>query len=215
MTRARRKIFLVDDHPIVIAGLSAAIAATDDLSVEGSVSSPAGALRRLRQSPPPDLTLFDIRLGNQSVFELLQEALAEKPGLPFAMLTASRDWDDLRRAIEMGARGYLLKDELPLRLIESIRRILDGGSAFPETAPAAVARIPERLASGFHTLTDREREVLRYVAQGYQNKEIAHALNISVRTVETHRANISEKLGVNSAVQLASAAIELRDLLNS
>lgn len=210
----KRSLFFVDDHPLVLAGLENALIGVDDLRIDGVARSRNQAKHRLRIDPLPDLTLLDIQLPDGSVFALLEELQTERRSFPFAILTSSRDWDHLRRAGQLGARGYLLKDSEPLEILSAVRKMISGERLFPDF-PVGVQVLPEELILSFHKLTEREKELLRYISKGFMNREIAEMLGISLRTVEAHRANAAEKLGVKGSMQFSTILVQLRDLLDS
>ncbi len=210
-----KSILIVDDHPLVFGGLKNALAVHRDTELElEHARTAAEAGRRLRKKPVPSLTLLDIHLGDGSGFSLLEELRAEGYEFPFAVLTASRDWNHLGRATQLGALGFLLKDAESEQIIANIGRILEGEPVFPDSAPVN-KKTPAELVRAFHTLTDREREVVKFIQAGLLNREVAERLGIGVRTVETHRSNACAKLGVHNAVQLSAVLLQLRPLLES
>ena len=208
-----KTILIVDDHPLVFGGLKGAASLQPELKLQfEQARTVAEARRRIRKNPLPDLTLLDIHLGDTTGFTLVEEFVSEGQEFPFAILTASRDWNYLNKAMTMGARGFLLKDAESEEIVSNIERILSGKFIFPESA-GSVRKVSDDLVRLFHTLTDREKEVLKHIQAGLMNREVAERLGIGLRTVETHRANACEKLAVQNTVQLSSILNELKHLL--
>lgn len=209
----KRSLFFVDDHPLVLEGLKAALGTIPEIEIEVARSL-AGARERLRAMPRPHLTLLDIALGDGSVFELLEEFSPAQRDFPFAILTSSRDWNHLKKAMQYGALGFLSKDAEPAELVADIRSMLAGEKKFPHADLPPRALAPD-LLKAFHTLTEREKELLKYVKKGYLNREIADLMKVSIRTVESHRATAAQKLGVQGTLQLSAVVIELGPLLDA
>ncbi|NQX04716.1 response regulator transcription factor [Rathayibacter sp. VKM Ac-2856] len=198
------RILLVDDHPIVRAGLRALIAAEDGLSVVGEAGSPAQALTeaaRLR----PDVVLMDLRFGaDRDTGVDATRALRSSADPPSVLVLTTYDTDaDILGAVEAGASGYLLKDAPPEDLLAAIRAAAAGESAL---APAVAARLLERLRSPAARLSARETEVLALVGQGLSNTEVAARLFVTETTVKSHLAHVFAKLGVTSRTAAVSAA---------
>lgn len=208
-----KEILVVDDHPLVFGGLRDALGSRvgKPISLE-LAKTMAEARRRLLRNPVPALTLLDMQLAEGSGFTLVEELREEGIVFEFAVLTASRDWKELQRAVGLGACGFLLKEYETERLVAAIDDLLVGKRVFPEGAPDAV-HLPKDLLRAFHTLTARERAVLQGLKDGLLNREVAVRLGIGVRTVETHRARACEKLEVHNSIQLSAVLVQLRDLL--
>ncbi len=205
----KRRILIVDDHPLVLAGIRDALAAR---SVEvHSARNMQSARRLLGGSETFDLVLLDIHLEDGLAFELAADLRKWSRDTFFAFLTSSRDWNHLTKARQLGARGFLLKDAELDALADSIDRILAGETVFPGIeSPHSV---PAETAAAVHSLTDKEREVMRYTSQGLLNREIAERMNVALRTVESHRAKAAEKLGAKGTIQLASILATIKHLL--
>ena len=211
-----RTLIFADDHPLVLSGLKSLIDASEDLEWRAALHTGEALRSELVARSLPDLALVDIFLADGNVFGVLEELAGQDRLPPFAMLSGSRDWAHLKRAKRIGARGYLLKEERPESILDSIQRILAGELIFPPGAQeSSSARVSDELVKAYHRLTGREKQTLLYISRGYMNREIAEHLGISVRTVENHRARAAEKLGARSGMHLSTLALELRELLES
>ncbi len=204
------RVMLVDDHPLVRSAVRQAVAAPD-IELVGEAASAEDAMSsapRLR----PDIMLVDIALPGVSGVQLVRELSPRLPDTRFVMLTVSTADEDVLEAIEFGASGYLTKDLTPDALQRAVRGAHNGDLAVPRRMAARlVRRLAERARrapSGHdplaaHGLSTREREVLRLLAEGMTDREIAGALTISTRTVETHVSSVLRKLGVRNRVEAA------------
>lgn len=210
------RVMLVDDHALVRAAVRHAIAGPD-LDVVGEASS-AEEATALAMELRPDVLLLDITLPGMSGVELVRDLAPRLPATRIVMLTASSADRDLVDAIRFGAVGYLTKDMAPEELARAIRSADSGDLAMTTRMAARVIRhlaegnrrgVAPSLAPGLAELTQREREVLRLLAEGLTDREIASALTISVRTVETHVSSVLRKLGVRNR---AGAAGQYRGL---
>jgi len=211
VTPTRRiRVMLVDDHPLVRSAVRQAIDAPDiELVGEAATAEEAHAVAmRVR----PDVMLVDIGLPGASGVQLVRELVPRLPETRFVMLTVSSGDDDVLEAIDYGASGYLTKDLTPDALLRAVRGAYAGDLAIPRRmAGRLVRRLAERARRarsghdplGADGLSSREREVLRLLAEGMTDKEIAAALTISARTVETHVSSLLHKLGVRNRVEAA------------
>lgn len=212
------RLLVVDDHTLFRRGLVALLAADAGLQVVGEAGDAAEAVRKA-QALQPDLVLLDNHLPGATGIQALPELKEAAPLARIVMLTVSEDGNDLREALRAGASGYLLKTMEGEELAAAIRRVMQGHAAVsPELvgklvaalqAPAAAspepaAAVPPDAAPAL-SLSPREQEVLRQVARGASNKEIARALDIAETTVKIHVQHILRKLGVSSRVQAAVA----------
>nr|WP_026163121.1 response regulator transcription factor [Kribbella catacumbae] len=201
------RIVLVDDHPVVRAGMRALVEGQDDLTVVGEAPDGATA-EKVVTSTHPDVVLMDLNLGEgpggAEVTSRLR-ALAEPPRV--LVLTTYDTESDILRAIDAGAAGYLLKDAPADDLFRAIR-----GTARGETilAPAVAATLVRRAASPEPMLTEREVEILGLLANGLTNKEMARQLFVSEATVKSHLSHIYQKLGVDTRAGAVARAIEQR-----
>jgi len=196
------RLLIVDDHHIVRQGLVALLGTVPEMQVVAEASDGKQALTLYRQHQP-DVTLMDLRMNAMNGVETTRAIRAEFPNARIIVLTTFDGDEDIYRALQAGARGYLLKGMDTEELLSAIRTVHSGKSRIP--APVA-----ERLAERMNTpaLTDRETEVLGLIVGGNSNKEIAAALFISEATVKTHINSILSKLGVNDRTQAATTALQ-------
>lgn len=207
MTSAIR-VLLADDHTLVRAGVRRILEAERGLHVTGEVADGAAALEVLERTPA-DVLVLDLTMPGLDGFEVLRRAKAAHPDLKVLVLTMHASAEYVARAVQLGADGYLLKDSAVQDLVTAIAAVMQGR---PYYSPPVQRELTELLRARpaprpTDTLTDREREVLKLVATGLSTKEIASQLDISTRTVETHRANLMRKLGVRSVALLTQVAI--------
>ncbi len=199
-------VLLVDDHPVVRSGLYAVINSTDDLRVVGEAASGEAAIR-LATDLHPDVVLCDLRLGQGIDGLATTAALRTLDPSPAVLILTTFDRDgEILGAMEAGAVGYLLKEVDPERILDGIRRAAAGELVL---APDLASRVLKGLRSPLPRLTDREVEVLRHVATGASNREVARALFVSEATVKSHLVHIFTKLGVESrsrAIHIAREA---------
>lgn len=209
---ARHKIFVVDDHPIVRAGLVQMLDNESDLKVIGQGDDAYGSLRAIRAAKP-DLVLLDISLKDSDGIELLKELKAQEPQLPVLMLSMHDESLYAERALRAGAKGYIMKQEAPTVLLGAIRKVLAGDIY---VSPKMSGALLQRMVTGtsknpsalpLDRLTDREMEVFRLIGSGKPVREIAENLFLSVKTVEAHREHIKEKLGFKTSAELLRYAI--------
>lgn len=196
------RVFSVDDHPLLREGLLAIISSQPDMVMAAQASS---ALEAIQQFPKlmPDVTLMDLRLPDKSGIEAMIAIRAEFPEARFIMLTTFEGDVEIQRALEAGARAYLLKSSPPKELVEAIRQVHAGKKRVP---PQVAARLAEHMSD--EDLTAREIEVLNQIAGGNRNKDIAEKLFITEETVKVHIKHIMDKLGANDRTQ--AVAIGLR-----
>ncbi len=206
------RVMLVEDHAMVRSAIRQAIS-SPDVEVVGEAATGEEALERV-PALRPDVVLLDLDLPGMSGLQVLRELIPRMPETKVVMLTASSARRDLLDAVRAGASGYLTKDLDPRALVRAVRGISDGHLAMSRRLAADVVRhLVEashsgRGSDGRATLSEREEEVLRLLAEGLTDREIAAVLTISTRTVETHVSNILGKLGVRNR---AEAARCLRD----
>ena len=193
---------------MVRAGLAMLVNAEDDLEAVGEAGSAREAVFEAR-STKPDVVLMDVMMPDQSGLEVVPQLLKEHPEAKVLVLSMQDDPRYVREAFEAGASGYVLKEAADAELVAAIREIGGGGRyVHPELGARLVAaETAERRRAEEDPLSDREREVLRLLALGHTNQEIAKELYISVRTAETHRAHIMQKLRLSSRAELVRYAL--------
>jgi DNA-binding NarL/FixJ family response regulator len=206
------RVLVVDDHPVVRAGLCGMLAAEPGVEVVGEASSAAGAAAAAR-AHHPDVVLMDLRMPDGDGVRATSLVLAERPQCRIVVLTTFDNEADILRAVEAGASGYLLKDASREELVRAIRAAADGGTAL---APSVAAKLVARLrpaggaggSAGPGGLSPREIEVLGMVSTGSTNAQIGRALFISEATVKTHLLRAFGKLGVSDRTAAVTAAIK-------
>lgn len=200
----RTSIVLADDHAVVRGALKALLDDQADFAVVGEAADIASARAAVLEHRPRVLVL-DVNMPDGLGVDAVAGLREESPGTEIVLLTMERDMTLARSAIDSGARGYLFKDAAHLELIEAVRHAAEGR----EYLPAAVATgLKDQGKADHAVLTPRETEVLRLMALGHTNREIAGQLSLSVRTVETHRSHIQQKLGLSSRPDLTRYALE-------
>lgn len=205
-------IMLVDDHPLVRDGLRARLEAQSHLRVAAEAGTAEEALALARQHAtgqhqsqhPIDLVLMDINMRGTNGIEATARFRDQHPGIAVLILSMHDKLEYVSQAMQAGARGYVLKDAPAKDIILAIDTVIAGGIYYS----AALARQLARPLVQDKQLTVREQDVLRHLADGQSNKQIAKALDLSVRTVETHRLNIKRKLGIDGQAELIKFAVQ-------
>lgn len=205
------RILIADDHAIVRDGVKALLAAAGDLHVVGEASDGQQAID-LAVALEPDLILMDIAMPGLGGIEATLEIRKRVPGAKIVVLSQYSDPEYVRRFVKAGVSGYVLKNAAGAELVAAVRAALRGGLVLdPEIAREALT---ERGTPGdtgvpdaYDTLTDREKQVLKLVAEGHSNKEVAEMLGISVKTAMSHREHVMTKLGVHNRTELIRFAI--------
>jgi two-component system response regulator NreC len=202
------RVLIVDDHAVVRAGLKLLLNAEDDLEAVGEAGSAREAVFEAR-SLSPDVILIDVVMPEQSGLDVVPQLVAEHPEAKVLVLSMQDDAHYVRQAFAAGASGYVLKEAADSELVSAIREVAKGGRyVHPELGARLVsAETEERRRADEDPLSDREHEVLKMLALGHTNQEIAKQLFISVRTAETHRAHIMQKLGLASRAELVRYAL--------
>ena len=195
------KVCIIDDHSVVRMGLKYMMSYIDDVECVGEASGGEGAAAFVRGCGA-DVTLLDVRMPGVDGIAALDEILSDNPDAKVIMLSTSDAEEDIFRAVTMGAKGYLLKESAPNRLLDAIRTVAAGGSCLPEELRRVYeARAAER------GLTSRESEILRYIAKGYSNEEIADMVHLSLNTVKTHVKSILSNLNVSDRAEAVAEGI--------
>jgi two-component system response regulator NreC len=203
------KVLVVDDHAVVRSGLRMLLDAQQDLEVVGEAGDMRGAVFEAR-ALKPDVILMDVVMPGASGIEATAAVLKEAPNAKVLVLSMQDDPRYVREAFSAGASGYVLKEAADAELVDAVREVAGGGRyVHPELGARLVsAEADERAKADADPLSEREREVLRLLALGHTNQEIAKMLYLSVRTVETHRAHIMQKLRLETRAELVRHAID-------
>jgi DNA-binding NarL/FixJ family response regulator len=208
----RKKILVVDDHPIMRAGLTQLIAEESDLVLCGEAEDIPGALKAIEKLQP-DLAVVDISLKGGSGMDLVKDIHIRWPELKVLVLSMHDEVFYAERVLRAGARGYVTKAEASTKVIEGIRQVLAGGVYISEKIASKM--ICSLVGGGadaktypIDRLSDRELQVLELIGKGMQTRDIADSLHLSVKTVEAHREHIKAKLNLEGAAELAKYAIQ-------
>jgi DNA-binding NarL/FixJ family response regulator len=202
-------VLLADDHTLVRAGVRKILEAHPGFSVVGEVADGRAAISALKEQPV-DVLVLDLSMPGVDGFEVLRRAKSIRPEIKVLVLTMHASAEYVARAVREGADGYLLKDSAVQDLVAGIEAVMAGREYY---SPPVQRELTEMVRGSSGTkrraepITEREREVLKLVAEGLSTKEIADRLDISTRTVETHRANLMRKLGLHSVARLTQYAI--------
>jgi DNA-binding NarL/FixJ family response regulator len=208
-----RKIIVAEDHKILREGLISLLAGSDDIKVVGQAEDGLEAIRRVDQVHP-DLVLLDLSMPRMDGLSAIKEIKTRSPKTKILALTIHESEDFILEAFKSGADGYCLKDASSSELLMAIKSVLSGKRYL---SPGISGKVLEgyiegrktlKASSSWDTITQREREILKLVGEGYKNKEIADFLFISTKTVEKHRSNIMRKLDIHTASGLTALAIE-------
>jgi DNA-binding NarL/FixJ family response regulator len=209
----RKKVMIVDDHPLVREGLTDLINKEKDMVVCGwakDIPQTIGAIRKLN----PDVVTIDISLENASGLDLMKDIKARFPDLPFLVLSMHQESIYAERAIRAGAKGYITKQEATKKVITAIRKVLEGRLYLSESVKEKLlySLIGNDEASDdislVDRLTDRELEVFRLIGQGRATRQIAEQLCLSTKTIETYRSRIKQKLNLSSGSELLRSAFQ-------
>ena len=210
---AKIRVFLTDDHTLFRQGIRILLSAEPDMEVVGEASNGSDAVARAAETRP-DVILMDIGMTGLSSFEATRQLRKNRPETKVLFLTMYDDEDYLVECMEVGAGGYVLKDTPAPQLVAAIRDVNRGGSYLsPRMLSQLVDDFRTRIKSTtrlprFATLTTREKEVLKLLAEGNSVKEIASSLTLSVKTVEAHKFNLMRKLDIHNKSQLVQYAIQ-------
>ena len=202
------RVLIVDDHAVVRSGLRLVLEREDDLEVVGEAGNADEGVRAARLEKP-DVVLLDVVMPGRSGIEAAADVIEASGGAKVLVLSMQDDPSYVREAFASGASGYLLKEAADVELVQAIREVASGNRYVHPALGArlAQAEVDAARKSADDPLSDREREVLRLLALGHTNQEIAKELFISVRTAETHRAHIMRKLGLGTRADLVRYAL--------
>jgi DNA-binding NarL/FixJ family response regulator len=202
------RVLIVDDHAVVRSGLRLLLEREDDIEVVAEAGTADEGVRAARLEKP-DVILLDVVMPGRSGLEATSEMLEASKGARILVLSMQDDPTYVREAFAGGASGYMLKEAADAELVQAIREVAAGGRYVHPTLGARLAQAEVEAArrEADDPLSDREREVLRLLALGHTNQEIAKQLYISVRTAETHRAHIMQKLGLGTRAELVRYAL--------
>jgi two-component system response regulator NreC len=210
---AKIRILLTDDHTLFRQGIKTLLSAEADLDIVGEAANGTEAVEKVSELRP-DLVLMDIGMPGLSSFEATRQIKKVRPDTKVLFLTMYDDEDYLVQCMEVGASGYVLKDSPAQQLLAAIRDVHRGGSYLsPRMLSQLVDDFRSRIKSAhrqprFATLTTREKEILKFLAEGESVKEIASGLNLSVKTVEAHKFNLMRKLDIHNKAHLVQYAIQ-------
>jgi DNA-binding NarL/FixJ family response regulator len=202
------KILLADDHSIVRAGLRRIIEESGEMEIIAEAADGMEAVRKAREQLP-DVAVIDISMPNWDGLEVVSRLRDDYPKLPILILTMHEEGQYVVRAIEAGAMGYITKQSAPEQLVKAIRKVYAGHRYLTEEAAEALAlRVAKGGRSPLDTLSMRELQVLRRLALGHTNREIAKAYHISIKTVDTYRSRLLKKLDLRNNAELSRFAIQ-------
>ena len=206
------RILVVDDHPIMRAGLAQLIGEEPDLTICCEAADAHGALEAV-ETLQPDLAIVDITLKDSSGIDLIMDLRVRRPKLPVLVLSMHDEMFYAERALRAGARGYVTKSEVADRIIEAVRKVLAGevyvsGKVADKMISSMVGGRSDPKAFPIDRLTDRELQVLELIGEGLQTREIAGRLHVSVKTVDAHREHIKRKLDLDGANELVKYAVQ-------
>lgn len=208
----KAKILIVDDHPLVREGLADLVNKEKDLVVCGQAEDAYQAMEAIRELKP-DMVIVDISLKETSGLELIKDIKIQHPGLPVLTLSMHEESVYAERALRAGAKGYIMKREATKKVVTAIRKVLRGQLYLSEKMMTRLVRKfvdgkPEAGTSPIDRLTDRELEVFSLLGRGNGTRQISEQLHLSVKTIETYRSRIKEKLNLTSGTELLQHAFQ-------
>jgi DNA-binding NarL/FixJ family response regulator len=214
-TEAKSRIYLIDDHPLLVQGITQLINAERDIEVVGSTAEWTLALKQIPELKP-DVVVLDITLAKANGIEVLKNLRVHFPDLKVLMLSMHDENLYAMRSVRAGAQGYIMKMTATEEVVKAIRQILKGElylspQIAKQTMMRLVGRRKEGATSPIDDLSDRELEVFQMVGDGLTTRQIAERLHLSVKTIETHKAHVKEKLNLQTATQLTQHAIHARN----
>ncbi|MCH6255552.1 response regulator transcription factor [Puniceicoccaceae bacterium K14] len=209
------KIFIVDDHPLVRQGLAQIIEKEENLEVSGEAENAAEAVKAISQEMP-DAIIVDISLQGNNGLELIKNIKALSEELPILVFSMHDESIYAQRALRAGAKAYVMKKEPPQVIVEAIGRIIKGeiyvsSRVADQVLHQIVSGNTNSTSSPIERLTDRELEVVQLIGRGLSTREIAENLNLSIKTIESHRAHVKEKLSLRNATELVQFSVQWVD----
>jgi two-component system response regulator NreC len=204
------RVVLADDHTLVRHGIRKILESEPGITVVAEAADGDQAHALIEAHPDLDVLIIDLKMPGREAMTVLRDARAHAPGLRLIVLTMHAGQEYVARAVRAGAHAYLLKDSAVQDLVAAVRAVVAGGSYFSPAIQHHLAGLVRGVPgdTARQTLTEREREVLTWLARGLSSREVAGRLGISVRTVETHRANLMNKMGAKSVATLIQTAIK-------
>ncbi|MDQ8202127.1 response regulator transcription factor [Pelagicoccus sp. SDUM812003] len=209
------KVFIVDDHPLVRQGLAQIISSQEDLEVCGEAEDASSAMRGI-DNTSPDVIIVDISLQGNNGLELIKNVKAIHETIPILVFSMHDESIYAQRALRAGAKAYVMKKESSEKIVEAIRKILKGeiyvsARVADQVLHQIVSGPSNAAASPVDRLTDRELEVVQLIGRGLSTREIAESLHLSVKTIESHRAHVKEKLNLRNATELVQFSVQWVD----
>ena len=217
--KVKTKIVVVDDHPIVRQGVAELLNREEDLTVCGQASDAHQAMQTIKEVKP-DIAIVDISLKETSGMELIKDIKVQYPSLAVLALSMHDESVYAERVLRAGAEGYIMKAEATENIVNAIRKIMNGqiylsDKMAPKMVRKLVGAAPNLGASAVECLSDRELEVFRLIGQGQATRQIAEKLCLSIKTIETYRAHIKQKLNLSNGAELLQYAIQWVNALDN
>jgi DNA-binding NarL/FixJ family response regulator len=209
---SKKNVLIIDDHPIVRQGMRFLIEQERDLTVCGEAGSAAEALKAMSKLKP-DLLLLDISMKGPDGLELTKSIRSLDADIPILIVSMHDESLYAERVLRAGANGYIMKEEVSQNVVQAMRKVLSGDIYISDRMRQKILRgvagqRTHTSSSSIERLSDRELEVFRLIGQGHGTRQIAEELHLSVKTIETYRAHIKEKLGLNNATELVRQAVQ-------
>lgn len=205
-------VFLTDDHPLVLSGLKDALKSYDDIEVVGTFSSGIDLLNEI-ENYQPDILILDLQMPYMNGLQVAKELRNKYPDIKIIILSAQEEPYFIEEMLTLGCKGYLLKSKTDATLLSTAIQTVYAGETFMEPSMQTqlmgkISRTKTKATQAASILTKKEKEILQYLVNGLSSKQIAQELNVSTRTVETHRYNLLQKLDVKNTANLVKKALE-------
>ena len=209
------RIYIVDDHPLVRHGLSQIVANEADMEICGEAEDSPAAIRGVGEANP-DAIIVDISLKGANGLELIKNLKSIHEDIPILVFSMHDETIYAQRALRAGAKAYVMKKESPSKVVDAIRKIIQGEIY---VSPSVADQVLHQIVNGpgnvstspVDRLTDRELEVVQLIGRGLSSREVAESLHLSVKTIESHRAHVKEKLGLRNATELVQFSVQWVD----